>query len=175
MKVRREGTILELGCGSGQDTRFLTEHGFQVLATDFSEEALRLTRQTAPNAGVQPLDLSEPFPFADESFEIVVAGLSLHYFSWQKTLEILQEIHRCLALNGLLLARFNAVRGLVQRNVGKRLEENYFLVDGLPRRFFDEESLAELFASWTVLEVLERTTFRYGREKAVWEVAALNE
>ena len=173
LEARREGIILELGCGSGQDARFLTERGFQVVATDFSEEALRITRQTAPKVNVQPLDLSEPFSFADEFFEVVIAGLSLHYFSWRKTLEIVQEVRRCLVPNGLLLARFNAVKGLARRNVGERLEENYYLVDGLPRRFFDEESLIALFSGWAVLEKAERTTFRYGLEKAVWEVAAL--
>ncbi len=55
--------------------------------------------------------------------------------------------------------------------MGKRLEENYYLVDGLPRRFFGEEDLAALLSGWTVLDMAERTTFRYGREKIVWEVA----
>ena len=171
LEARREGTVLELGCGAGQDARFLMECGFHVVATDFSEEALRLTKQTAPKATVQPLDLLEPFPFADASFSVVVGGLSLHYFSWDVTLEIAQEVRRCLQANGLLLARFNSVRGLASRTVGKRLEENYYLVDGLPRRFFDEASLSELFSSWTVLDMAERTTFRYGCEKIVWEVA----
>ena len=161
---------MELGCGSGQDARFLTERGFHVVATDFSEEALRLTKQAAPKAEMQPLDLLEPFPFADTSFGVVVAGLSLHYFSWDVTLEIVEKVHRCLQPDGLLLARFNSMRGLGSRNIGKSLEENYFLVDGLPRRFFNEEDLAALFSGWTVLDRAERTTFRYGREKVVWEV-----
>ena len=101
LEARRGGTVLELGCGSGQDARFLTERGFQVLATDFSEEALRLTKQSAPKAEVQPLDLLEPFPFADASFSVVVAGLSLHYFSWYVTLELIQEVRRCLQPDGL--------------------------------------------------------------------------
>ncbi len=163
--------MLELGCGAGQDARFLTERGFRVLATDFSEEALRLTKQTAPKATVQPLDLLEPFPFAETSFSIAIAGLSLHYFPWNVTLEISQEVRRCLQPDGLFLARFNSVRGLGSREVGKRLEENYYLVDGLPRRFFNEEDVAELLSGWTVLDMAERTTFRYRREKVVWEVA----
>ena len=173
LEERREGRLLELGCGSGQDAAFLTERGFQVVATDFSEEARRLTKQTAPDAEVRPLDLFEPFPFEDTSFNVIVAGLSLHYFPWNITLEIVREVRRCLTPQGLLLARFNSLRGLAGRNVGERLEQNYYLVDGLPRRFFNEASLQALFSGWTVLDMAERVTFRYGREKAVWEVAVM--
>ena len=173
LEVRREGVMLELGCGSGQDARFLTERGFRVVATDFSEEALHLTQQTAPKANTQPLDLTQPFPFADASFSVVIAGLSLHYFSRQKTREIMQEVRRYLRPKGLLLARFNSVKDLERREVGERLAANYYLVDGLPRRFFDEESLTDLFSDWTLLDITERSTFRYGREKVVWEVAVM--
>ena len=91
LEARREGVMLELGCDSGQDARFLTERGFRVVATDFSEEALHLTQQTAPKANTQPLDLAQPFPFADASFSVVIAGLSLHYFPWSKTLEMIKR------------------------------------------------------------------------------------
>lgn len=33
-----EGSVLDLGCGAGHDTRFLVEHGFPVVAADFSGE-----------------------------------------------------------------------------------------------------------------------------------------
>ena len=115
LEAKREGVMLELGCVSGQDARFLTERGFRLVATDFSEEALRLTRQTAPQADTQPLDLTQPFPFTDTSFSVVIAGLSLHYLSWSKTQKIIQEVRRCLEPQGLLLARFNSVKGLERR------------------------------------------------------------
>ena len=39
-----KGRILELGCGEGRDAAYLLEHGFDILATDISEEAIRFCR-----------------------------------------------------------------------------------------------------------------------------------
>jgi 2-polyprenyl-3-methyl-5-hydroxy-6-metoxy-1,4-benzoquinol methylase len=47
LETTRKVPILQLGCGGGQYARFLTDIGFAVIATDFSEEALKLTRRRA--------------------------------------------------------------------------------------------------------------------------------
>jgi SAM-dependent methyltransferase len=46
LEASRGSPVLDLGCGAGQDARFLTELGFAVIAADFSEEALKLTHLT---------------------------------------------------------------------------------------------------------------------------------
>ena len=60
--------ILELGCGSGCDTKFLTDKGYPVTATDISEKALEACKKLAPGAEHRYVDLREPLPFADNSF-----------------------------------------------------------------------------------------------------------
>lgn len=40
--------ILEIGCGEGRDAAFLLEQGFQVLATDISQEAVNFCRRIYP-------------------------------------------------------------------------------------------------------------------------------
>lgn len=40
-------TVFDLGCGNGRDAVHLAEHGFDVVAVDFSEPALRRTRRLA--------------------------------------------------------------------------------------------------------------------------------
>ena len=39
------GYILDFGCGSGRDTKYFLEHGFQVTAIDGSEELCRLASE----------------------------------------------------------------------------------------------------------------------------------
>ena len=39
------GTILDFGCGSGRDTKFFLENGFEVDATDGSEELVELASE----------------------------------------------------------------------------------------------------------------------------------
>lgn len=166
--------VLDLGCGDGHDARFLTELGFPVIATDFSEKALELSRHTAPAAKTQYVDLTHGLPFPDASFGVIVASLSLHYFPWQQTTEILAEVRRCLAPGGHLLARFNSTRDHRYRAAEKQpLENNFYLIGGMPRRLFDEQDLDTLFEKgWEILTAEERTTHRYGGKKLAWEVAA---
>ena len=41
--------LLEIGCGEGRDSRTVLEHGFQLLATDVSPEAIAYCRKTIPD------------------------------------------------------------------------------------------------------------------------------
>ena len=48
------GQILVLGCGTGNDSLYLDEKGFDVLSTDYSIEALNNTKRAVPNAKTKP-------------------------------------------------------------------------------------------------------------------------
>jgi SAM-dependent methyltransferase len=75
--LRQEGktALLELGCGQGRDTLFFAQNGFQVTAADYSQAAVRAIEEKAQAAGVTQfltclrLDVRQPLPFADQSFE----------------------------------------------------------------------------------------------------------
>lgn len=174
LEADRTAPVLDLGCGAGEDARSLTRWGLEVVAADFSREALKLTLRRAPEARTQRLDLTRGLPFPDAHFGAIVASLSLHYFPWQKTVEILWDVRRCLVPGGYLLARVNSTRDARYAAAEKEeLEPNFYLVDGHPRRLFDRRSVDALFArGWDLTSVAERTTGRYGDEKTLWEVVA---
>jgi len=48
--VRPGGSVLDLGCNSGRDTRQLLDLGYRVTGLDVSEQALRLCREQCPEA-----------------------------------------------------------------------------------------------------------------------------
>jgi hypothetical protein len=49
---------------------------------------------------------------------------------------------------------------------------DYYLVDSVPKRFFDQEAVERLFArGWRCLLREERVIDRYERPKVAWEVA----
>jgi ubiquinone/menaquinone biosynthesis C-methylase UbiE len=174
LDTSRGSPVLDLGCGDGHDARFLTERGFPVIATDFSEKALEITRRTAPAAKTQNVDLTRGLPFPEASFGVIVASLSLHYFPWQQTTEILAEVRRCLQPGGRLLTRFNSTRDPRYQAAEKlHIENNYYLIGSIPRRLLDKQDLEALFEKgWEILAAEERTTYRYGGKKLAWEVAA---
>lgn len=165
--------VLDLGCGAGQDTRFLAQEGHDVIAVDLSEKALELTRRRAPGAEVRKVDLARGLPFPDARFGAVVASLSLHYFPWRETMGILGDVRRCLVPGGHLLARLNSTNDAHYAAAKKEeIERDFYLVAGSPKRLFDRGSVRELFSGWVVEHAEERTTRRYGGEKTLWEVVA---
>ena len=56
--VPKAGDLLEIGCGEGRDAREVLKHGYRLLATDVSEEAVSSGDWTAFPAGLTGLSTS---------------------------------------------------------------------------------------------------------------------
>jgi SAM-dependent methyltransferase len=98
----RDGTVLELGCGSGLLTRELSSAGHRVVATDASPAMLDLARGYAPAAtDIRRLTLpDDPLPSADA---VVSVGHMLNYLPGEQAVEqALTAIARALRPGGLL-------------------------------------------------------------------------
>lgn len=164
--------VLEIGCGHGDDTAVLAAAGITVHAFDLSRVAVAAAKLRVPSAVVECRDLREPFPASARALGVIVASLSLHYFSWADTQALVQRIRSTLRPDGLLLCRLNSTQ---DHNFGASghpvLEPNFFLVNGDPKRFFDETSIRALFAEgWNQLSLQHFVTSKYIRSKALWEV-----
>ena len=164
--------VLEIGCGHGDDTVVLSNARLAVTAFDISPVNVVATALRAPAARIECADVRSPLPRENTPYAAVIASLSLHYFSWSQTTDIVQEIHACLRPGGLLLCRINSTEDRhFGAGKGSRIEENFFLVDGQEKRFFDQDSLARLFdRSWRCLSTTHMTTRKYVRQKALWEI-----
>ena len=174
LHANRGAPILDLGCGAGEDALLLSRWGFRVVAVDYSQKALELAGRRAPRAETKHVDLTQGLPFPDAHFGAIVASLSLHYFPWSETVEILEDVRRCLAPGGHLLARLNSTNDPYYAAARKEeVEPNFYLVNGSPKRLFDRKDVIALFSpAWQVEAAVERTTGRYGYEKVLWEIAA---
>jgi SAM-dependent methyltransferase len=82
----RDGSVLEIGCGSGLLTRYLVDAGHRVTATDASPAMLDLARATVPDAErIETLVLpDDPVPRADA---IVGIGHPLNYLPDEAALD----------------------------------------------------------------------------------------
>ena len=167
-----ESPVLEIGCGSGADTTTLVAAGLAVTGFDRSDEAVAEARQRAAGARLNVQDVREPFPLEGSGLGAIVASLSLHYFPWTETREIVDRIHRTLRPGGLFLCRLNSTQDQHFGACGNPLiEPGLFLVDGQPKRFFDAPALDRLFAKgWHRLSCEHHLTDKYARPKALWEV-----
>jgi SAM-dependent methyltransferase len=83
--LRRDGLVVELGCGSGALTRHLVEAGHRVLATDASPAFVELGAKMVPGARFELLSLpDDPIPEADA---IVAVGHVFNYLPDHPTVD----------------------------------------------------------------------------------------
>ncbi|HTV24422.1 MAG TPA: class I SAM-dependent methyltransferase [Polyangiaceae bacterium] len=162
--------VLELGCGSGRDSSVLAAAGLAVIGIDSSPEQLEQARARVPKGTFYEGDIRDGFPDVS-GFGVILASLVLHYFSWDETTALAHRLLLCLRYGGVLLVRVNSTHDHEHGASGHpELGENYYLVDGKPKRFFDRDALMRLFdGSWNFVHLEERVIQRYARPKAIWE------
>ena len=135
-----DGRVLELGAGHGQDGNYFSSQGFEVTSTDLETSSLeKNTQQAGVRIAVQKLDLCQPFPFKNDSFDVVYAHLALHYFNSQTTDQIFEEIYRVLKPNGIVAFLVNSTSD-PEYDTGTKLEDGLFAIEGSPKRFFTTDN-----------------------------------
>jgi len=165
--------ILDLGCGIGCDSIYLSKKGFNIVACDFSQVALDRLKTANFNIKTVLVDISKPLPFKENSFDIIIADLSLHYFDEQTTKSILKEIKRILTCNGVLIARVNSMLDFNHgAGQGEKIEENYYYVKGYKKRFFNKEEINKYFSIIGDVSAEEVHMLRNEKSKIVWEIVA---
>ena len=164
-------SVLEIACGSGDDTRTLVSQGLKVVAFDLSPEEVAKARVAAPEASISVQNVLEPFPLEGAGIGAIVASLSLHYFTWQETVSLISRIHGSLRPGGLLLARFNSTEDINYGAVGHpEIEPGLFLVEGQAKRFFSQANVHALFGiGWHVRSLEHAVTHKYKYPKSLWE------
>lgn len=92
--------VLDVGCGTGRHSLWLSAAGALVTAIDFSEGMLQTARQKPGLERVQfhVHDLHDPLPFADGSFDVIISGLVLEHLRELKP--FFTELHRVVVPNG---------------------------------------------------------------------------
>jgi len=100
-QLNNEHKALEIGAGSGQHTEVIVKSGASIIATDISDNSLKVLQKRIKyqlNIDVQTkvADM-ENLPFEDNSFDYVVSAGSLSYGDNDI---VLNEIYRVLKLGG---------------------------------------------------------------------------
>ena len=172
--TRKAGTlpVLELGCGEGRDSATLIDAGLSVVGFDLNTNAVSAATRNNPTGIFYSADIRSELRAVEATYPVVLASLSLHYYSWRETRSIVRQIYRLLGNEGLLLVRVNSSE---DKNYGAtghaEVEAGYFQVGDLKKRFFTDPMLTELFAEpWTEVNREKTTIHRYSRPKVVWEI-----
>lgn len=175
LEDNKKNEILDLGCGIGADTLYLIERGYNVLSCDFSNEALKSIQKNIPNSKTLYLDMMKRFPIEDNTYSLIIADLSLHYFDNETTIHIMSEIKRILKKDGILLSRVASVNDFnFGAGVGEQLERNYYFEGDYTKRFFDSEDVNKYFGIIGSVEMEETSMIRseeeYSKPKMLYKV-----
>ncbi len=106
-KNKDKGTLIDLGCGPGQTTKFLFDSGFQnILGTDLSTEMVKVATRLNPNIKFEQADLLQ-LQYADNSFGSAIAFYAIVHFDYEQVKRALSEVKRVLSYNGEFLFSFH--------------------------------------------------------------------
>lgn len=167
-KFPRRAYILDLGCGVGRDAVFFAKKGHKVIATDVSEIAIEQDKQHFLDSGVEfgVLDMREPLPYPAESFDVVYANLSLHYYSHKVTREIVERIAKVLKKNGILVFACKSVDDFHHGN-GTEVEKDIFVSPkGHVRHLFSVPYTKQLLQGLYDIDFLDVVEEEYNGEKS---------
>lgn len=165
-----KGHVLDLGCGIGQFTDYWLANGFQVTSADISVNALHALKERTPAAAAIELDMSQPLPFLDRTFDVVFANLSIHYFDKKTTLALSGEIHRILKPDGLFIGSVNSsIAYEIVKNEATVLEDNYYRIGERSIRLFDRPQFDLFFGQFKTVSLEEIHTVRFRKQRDHWE------
>ncbi len=172
--LKPNSKILELGCGVGNDSIAFANSGHSIIATDFSNTAIKKNKERFDNINLEfkIFDISNKFPFEENTFDLVYARLSLHYFKDQTTKMIFAEIRRVLKPNGKLAFICKSTKDPLYGK-GTEIEQDMFEYEGHIRHFFSEDYTNDSIKNLFEINLLESGQDKfYGRKSSYVKVIA---
>lgn len=166
-KVSPSAHVLDAGCGSGRNSIYFLNQGFDVQTIDKNSSDISAINFLSRNliqgqVGVQG-DISN-LPFEDASFDFIICSRVLHFANSRKEFfQMLSELKRVLKPKGLLYVSMASQIGFDMdfRNVG---EGKFQFPDGSTRFSLTKKLLDQISQNW-VNEELPRTVL-FGNEHA---------
>lgn len=92
--------VLDLGCGYGFYTDYFDGIGAHTVGIDGAETMIRIAREKYPNSDFSVVDLADPLPFEDGSFDLVFCNQVL--MDVEKIEDVFRESYRVLKDGGIL-------------------------------------------------------------------------
>lgn len=112
LKKYQAKKVLDLACGSGWLTIFMSKYGFDVTGIDIAKPAIDLGKRWAEEDGIDVNFLvGDVFnlPFKEASFDAVVCNSSLEHFRLDQAEQIFQKINHVLVPGGFFFGCFDKV------------------------------------------------------------------
>ena len=149
-------SILDFGCGGGRNTVALLSEGYNVIAMDYTDDAVAMTKDKIKRLGIEnPIVVRNSgfeVPVNENSIDAVVADGSLFYYSKENIVHIIKNIKSVMKNNGLLWADFRTKRDSLYGR-GKQIDDGLLVLEegtgreGCAYFFADETDIKSIFST----------------------------
>lgn len=167
----RTAKICDLGGSSGVDALYFVSKGYEVTIVDISDAALDRAKLRAVAVGKANQlntildDYSDAtISIAENTYDVVYARLSLHYFNRDTTKRLLAEINKKLKPQGKAYLTFKSPADTAElehlKRTAKEVEPGIFAEEGIIKSRFTKDDLNQLLkeagiSNFAVKEIAE--------------------
>ena len=148
--------VLEVGCGDGKSLLAMPGREWDIVATDFSREAIRISsvHQVLRNVGFIQAD-ARALPFRRESFDAVFLYHLLGHLPVRGRSLVASETERILVPGGVVFLRVFSVQDF-RNGRGDLIEPNTYLRgDGVLTHYFSKEEVESLFPGLILTAIMK--------------------
>ncbi|MBI3033012.1 class I SAM-dependent methyltransferase [Candidatus Woesearchaeota archaeon] len=166
IKVKNCKTLIDIGCGLGQDALYFSRQGLDVTAVDFSEQAIKKLKEKANkkhNITFLCQDIKK-LSFPENSFDCIYAHLSLHYFDDATTTKVFNNLYKLLKKEGILFIKCKSTDDVLYGK-GEELDQDMFNYNGKIRHFFSKDYMKEKLKKFKNIQI-RKTSSAYHKYKS---------
>jgi cyclopropane fatty-acyl-phospholipid synthase-like methyltransferase len=99
--------VIDVGCGQGRHSLYLSEKGFNVVGLDLSKESIaEATRSANSHLKFIQHDMRQPFPVKDADLALNLFTSFGYFQSREENLLVLRNVHNALNIHGILVLDF---------------------------------------------------------------------
>lgn len=149
--------ILDVACGPGHDTNFLTKNGYRCVGVDLSGEMLRIAKDKHKGHFVQ-MDFFN-LGFFDDSFDAIWFSSGLVHTAKEDLPELLSEFKRVLKKDGIL-----GVITVAEQKISRSPEDTRAYI------MYRDDELKEILTSFG-FSILDSNIFLYGGKDRLFMIA----
>lgn len=141
--------ILDLGCGQGIDSLFLSKNGFSVTAIDSSDVAINQIKIKKDKFKLDNLELIcgdiNNFNIEKNKYQVIICRNVLNFLDKDKALKILNNLQDNIQKGSYIIIE------VFTKNDPSFLSDNKFI------SYFEEQELLKVFSGYKILYYLENT------------------
>ena len=158
LKKFRVKKVLDLGCGSGWLSIFMSKYGFEITGIDTSKPAVELGKtwaaEDSANVTLLVSDLLN-LPFEDGSFDAVICNSVLEHFRFDQAKIIFNKVHKILTNGGFFFGCFDQVGTGTKGEYFELEDHTHVYTDqmrkGMMLRNYSDQELKELLTNFDIL------------------------